>query len=288
MHFKKLVGILILFVLIFSCESKVDNIEEALIIPKPSEVYVQSGKFILKDVYAVSAENDLDEASIYFMDHVESLIEIKLDPTHNNKVEFIENLNLEDEAYELDVSANGITIQARDSRGAFYAIQSLIQLFGDYVGENNEIVIPYVHIKDSPRFSYRGMHLDVGRHMYSVDFMKKYIDAMAMLKMNAFHWHLTEDQGWRIEIKKYPKLQQVAAYRDETLVGHYSDQPHQFDGKHYGGYYTQDEIRDIVKYAEDRYITIIPEIEMPGHSQAAIAAYPELGCTGVRAILPPV
>jgi hexosaminidase len=116
--------------------------------------------------------------------------------------------------------------------------------------------------------------------MYSTAFLKKYIDAMAMLKMNTFHWHLTEDQGWRIEIKKYPKLQEIAAYRDETLVGHYSDQPHQFDDEKYGGYYPQYEIRDIVAYAKERFITVIPEIEMPGHSQAAIAAYPELGCTG--------
>jgi hexosaminidase len=124
------------------------------------------------------------------------------------------------------------------------------------------------------------MHLDVGRHFFSVDFIKKYINLMAMLKMNTFHWHLTEDQGWRIEIKKYPKLQEIAAFRDETLIGHYSDKPHQFDGKKYGGFYTQEEIKEVVKYASARQITIIPEIEMPGHSQAAIAAYPELGCTG--------
>ena len=123
------------------------------------------------------------------------------------------------------------------------------------------------------------MHLDVGRHLFSVDFIKKYIDALAMLKMNTFHWHLTEDQGWRIEIKKYPKLQEIAAYRQETLIGHYNDQPHQFDNQKYGGFYTQEEIKDIVQYANSRFITIIPEIELPGHSQAAIAAYPSLGCT---------
>ncbi len=124
------------------------------------------------------------------------------------------------------------------------------------------------------------MHLDVGRHFFSVDFIKKYIDMMSMLKMNTFHWHLTEDQGWRIEIKKYPKLNEIAAFRKETLIGHYSDQPHQFDGKKYGGYYTQEQIKDIVAYAAKRQIDVIPEIEMPGHSVAAISAYPELGCTG--------
>ncbi len=124
------------------------------------------------------------------------------------------------------------------------------------------------------------MHLDVGRHFFPVEFIKKYIDMLALLKMNTFHWHLTEDQGWRIEIKKYPKLQEVAAWRDETLIGHYNDMPHQFDGKKYGGFYTQEEVKEIVAYAAERHITVIPEIEMPGHSQAAIAAYPHLGCTG--------
>jgi hexosaminidase len=280
MHFKKFSVILLLFILIFSCREKYNEITEVAIIPKPSEQITKSGKFILKDFYAVSAENNLDVALLYFMNQIDTLIDIKLDPWHKNKIEFIENLDLEEEAYYLDISKKGITIQARDSKGAFYAVQTLFQLFPKNAGENNEIIIPLISIKDSPRFKYRGMHLDVGRHMYSVDFIKKYIDALARLKMNTFHWHLTEDQGWRIEIKKYPRLQEVAAYRDETLVGHYSDQPHQFDGKKYGGYYTQDQIKDIVAYAQERFVTIIPEIEMPGHSQAAIAAYPELGCTG--------
>jgi hexosaminidase len=124
------------------------------------------------------------------------------------------------------------------------------------------------------------MHLDVGRHLFSVEFIKKYIDALAMLKFNTFHWHLTEDQGWRIEIKKYPKLNTIAAYRDSTLAGHYTDRPRKYDKTRYGGYYTQEQVKDIVNYALEREITIIPEIEMPGHSKAAIAAYPELGCTG--------
>ena len=145
------------------------------------------------------------------------------------------------------------------------------------------IAIPCLELQDEPQFKYRGMHLDVGRHFFSVDFIKKYIDLMARLKMNTFHWHLTEDQGWRIEIKKYPKLQEIAAFRNETLVGHYNNQPHQFDGKKYGGFYTQEQIKEVVAYANTRQVTIIPEIEMPGHSQAAIAAYPALGCTGEQA-----
>ena len=124
------------------------------------------------------------------------------------------------------------------------------------------------------------MHLDVGRHFFDISFVKKYIDYIAMHKMNIFHWHLTEDQGWRVEIEAYPKLTEISAYRDESLIGHYRDEPRKYDGKKYGGYYTKDEMKDIVDYAKKRYITVVPEIEMPGHSRAALAAYPELSCTG--------
>jgi len=179
------------------------------------------------------------------------------------------------EAYQLDVSKQKVGIVFAQAEGQFYAIQTLLQLFQ---GETN--YLPAVTIKDAPRYAYRGMHLDVARHFFPVSFIKKYIDHLAKYKYNNFHWHLTEDQGWRIEIKKYPKLQTVAAFRKETLIGHYSDKPHQFDGQKYGGYYTQKEVKEIVAYAKKRYINIIPEIEMPGHAQAAIAAYPELGCTG--------
>ena len=184
-----------------------------------------------------------------------------------------------EEEYELKIEEENIFIESKNARGAFYAVQSLIQLL-PLPSDLNSFKIPCLRIKDQPQFTYRGMHLDVGRHFFSVDFIKKYIDLMAKLKMNTFHWHLTEDQGWRIEIKKYPKLQEIAAYRKETLIGHYNDQPHQFDGKPYGGFYTQEQIKEVVAYAKTRQVTIIPEIEMPGHSQAAIAAYPELGCTG--------
>ena len=141
------------------------------------------------------------------------------------------------------------------------------------------IELASVFIEDGPRYSYRGMMLDVGRHFFDVDFVKKYIDLLAMHKLNTFHWHLTEDQGWRIEIKKYPKLTEVGAFRDETLVGHYRDMPHQFDGERYGGYYTQEEIKEVVEYANSRFVTIVPEIELPGHAMAALAAYPELSCS---------
>ena len=188
-----------------------------------------------------------------------------------------------EEGYLLSVTSQRINIKARTAAGAFYGVQTLRQLLPPELEFNEtqtgiDWVIPTVDIADQPRFPYRGMHLDVGRHFFPVAFIYKFIDLLALHKMNRFHWHLTEDQGWRIEIKQYPRLQEVAAYRDETLVGHYNDQPHQFDGKKYGGYYTQEEIRQVIAYARSRHITIIPEIEMPGHALAALAAYPELGC----------
>jgi hexosaminidase len=180
-------------------------------------------------------------------------------------------------AYTLSFTPNGITIVGATNAGLFYGTQTLLQIFSQY-----NSTIPAMEISDAPRFSYRGLHLDVGRHMFPVAFIKKYIDLMSRHKFNRFHWHLTEDQGWRIEIKQYPKLQEVAAYRKETVIGKSSSKNRgkNFDGKRYGGFYTQDEIRDVVAYAQKRYVTIIPEIELPGHAQAALSAHPELGCTG--------
>jgi hexosaminidase len=183
--------------------------------------------------------------------------------------------------YEMLITQKGALIKSATPAGLFHGVQSLLQLVDHYRNPAEALAnIPCGYIKDEPRFAYRGMHLDVGRHMFPVAFIKQYIDMLAHYKMNRFHWHLTEDQGWRIEIKQYPKLQTVAAYRPETLVGHYGDQPQTFDGQRYGGYYTQKEVREVVQYAKERFVTIIPEIEMPGHAQAAIAAYPELSCHG--------
>ena len=231
-------------------------------------------------------ENDFKQVAEFLKSYLENGSSIKLKSTESAyKISFVKDNNItNNEGYELTITTNGITISASSPSGAFYGVQSLRQLlpvqFENGTYEDNEVAIQNLTIKDSPQFKYRGMHLDVGRHFFSVDFIKKYIDMMSMLKMNTFHWHLTEDQGWRIEIKKYPKLNEIAAYRNETLVGHYNDQPQKYDGKKYGGYYTQEQVKDIVKYASDRQITVIPEIEMPGHSVAAISAYPELGCTG--------
>ncbi|WP_374165104.1 beta-N-acetylhexosaminidase [Arcticibacter sp. MXS-1] len=177
-------------------------------------------------------------------------------------------------AYTLSVGKQGVSIQGRDAVGVFYGVQSLIQLLPPV--KSASLKVPFVTVTDAPRFAYRGMHLDVGRHFFPVSFLKKYIDYLALHKMNYFHWHLTEDQGWRIEIKKYPKLTQVGGYRTGTIIGHFPGTGN--DNKRYGGFYTQEEVKDVVNYAAKRYITVVPEIEMPGHSSAAIAAYPELSC----------
>ena len=180
-----------------------------------------------------------------------------------------------DEFYTISAAGNSMLIVAESAEGFFHSIQSILQLIEKKPGGGFEI--PATDFNDYPRFKYRGMHLDVARHFFPVSFIKKYIDYVATYKFNTFHWHLTDDQGWRIEIKKYPLLTQVGSCRTQTLVGNYGT--NKYDGKKYCGYYTQEQIRDVVKYAADRYITVIPEIEMPGHAVAALASYPYLGCT---------
>ncbi|MDG4714935.1 beta-N-acetylhexosaminidase [Winogradskyella marincola] len=281
MHIKKSLCLFILLLLIISCEKEPAQIIQPQIIPLPNSVEIIDSFFTIDESTGITYDDDLKVSALFLKDFIESGSPIHL--KEGNEIQFKLDNNLKPEAYVLTVSKDGMTIKASTDQGAFYAVQSLRQLMP--VGlENdtfleNEITVQALIVKDEPQFSYRGMHLDVARHMFSVDFIKKYIDALSMLKINTFHWHLTDDQGWRIEIKKYPKLQEVSAYRNQTLVGHYSDQPHQFDGKRYGGYYTQEEVKDVVQYAKARFVTVIPEIEMPGHAQAAIAAYPELGCT---------
>ncbi len=178
------------------------------------------------------------------------------------------------EGYALTVGADGIEIGARQPAGLFFGLQTLRQLIAA-----SPKSIPAVRIEDAPRFAYRGMHLDVSRHFFPIEFVKKFIDTMSAFKLNAFHWHLTDDQGWRLEIRKYPKLTEVGAWRKETIVGHARRGPKGYDGTPHGGFYTQDEAREVVRYARERSITVIPEIEMPGHAVAALAAYPQLACT---------
>jgi hexosaminidase len=191
------------------------------------------------------------------------------------------------EGYALDVRPTRIAARAPEPAGLFYAVQTLRQLLPPEIFREAPVGdvawrVPAVAIEDQPRFPWRGAHLDVARHFMPKEFVKKYIDLLALHKLNTFHWHLTEDQGWRLEITQYPKLTEVGAWRKETLVGHQSRDRSQwqFDGKPHGGFYTQEDAREIVAYGQARFVTVMPEIEMPGHAMAAIAAYPELGVTG--------
>ena len=267
--------------LFFSCEQETIQLKEIGIIPKPLFQEINKGVFVLDENIRFISDTELNEVSDYLKLYIEENYQVSFTPQkESKKIVFTSNDTISnEEGYELKIEENSILIASKNSKGAFYAVQSLLQLM-PIKSNGLAIAIPCLELQDEPQFKYRGMHLDVGRHFFSVDFIKKYIDLIARLKMNTFHWHLTEDQGWRIEIKKYPKLQEIAAFRNETLVGHYNDQPHKFDGKKYGGFYTQEQIKEVVAYANTRQVTIIPEIEMPGHSQAAIAAYPSLGCTG--------
>ncbi|WP_027126687.1 glycoside hydrolase family 20 protein [Gelidibacter mesophilus] len=283
MQFKKIGALIVFITILYNCDSQNTVKQKPQILPMPSHIESSNGEFILDNSVGISSDDSFKVSSNFLKEFIEKGNTLKL--KQNNSINFIKDESiLNDEGYQLTISPKQIEIRAKTDQGAFYAVQSLRQLLpaefenGSFSKKN--ISIPCITIVDSPQFKYRGMNLDVGRHFFSVDFIKKYIDALAMLKMNTFHWHLTEDQGWRIEIKKYPKLQEIAAFRDQTLVGSYNADPQQFDGKRYGGFYTQEEIKDVVAYAQTRHVTIIPEIEMPGHAQAAIAAYPELGCTG--------
>jgi hexosaminidase len=206
-----------------------------------------------------------------------SAIELILDPDLHR---------LGQEGYQLAVEADTLKLKSSAAGGIFYGIQTLLQLLPSAIFDGRphpELTwtLPQVLIEDSPRFGWRGAMLDCGRHFMPVEFLRKFIDLLAFHKLNVFHWHLTEDQGWRIEIKKYPKLTEIGAWRRETVLGHH-DAKLGGDGIPHGGFYTQEEIRALVAYAAGRHITIVPEIEMPGHSQAAIAAYPELGCTSAK------
>jgi hexosaminidase len=258
--------------------------QDFAIIPKPQEISTGVGKFILdKNCSLQYDETNIEVARIsgFFQEYLENVYDIKCKKSSGEKTiqfKILSNSNLGSEGYLLKVSEKSIVIIASKANGLFYGMQTLKQML-PVEAKNDNLEIPVTDIKDQPRFTWRGNMLDVGRHFFPVSFIKKYIDILAMYKINTFHWHLTEDQGWRIEIKKYPLLTEISHWRDETTLGHYSSKQG-LDGIGYGGSYTQDQAREIVRYAAERYITVVPEIEMPGHSSAALAAYPNLGCTG--------
>lgn len=249
------------------------------IIPKPNFYKIDSGSFKIGSNTQIWAEPNLSNESKflkYFLLNNHQIVPIP-STKPGNKIVFRINQSLaqQEEYYQITSSSKQIIIEAPNATGIFYGIQSLIQLFPS--GKYSSIRIPLVQIKDYPSYSWRGMHLDCSRHLFNVQFIKKYLEMMSYYKMNKFHWHLTDDQGWRIEIKKYPKLIEIGSKRNGTMVGHYREQ--KFDTIQYGGFYTQAEIKEIVAYANKLHIEVIPEIEMPGHALAAIAAYPELSCS---------
>ena len=261
--------------------SQVNNI-----IPTPKEQTIKNGFMLIENNPEIITNDKFKSASTLLKEAINEL-NLDNDEKPKNRIRFSYNKKLDNEEYILRINSNLITISASTENGAIFGFQSLNQLMNLNLN-NGAIKLKNQEIKDSPRFKYRGMHLDVGRHMYPVDFIKKYIDGLAMLKFNNFHWHLTEDQGWRIEIEKYPELNNIGSFRDSTLIGHYGDKPRQFDKSRYGGFYTKKEIKEIVKYANKRGINVIPEIEMPGHSQAAVASYPMLGCSGEQVGVAPL
>jgi hexosaminidase len=254
------------------------------VIPKPAELKVEEGSFeITPETRLIfdQSNKELVRIAQFLNDHFEKYYHFALpvasDGTTGIRLVTDASLKTGKESYTMRAGKTGVVITASAANGIFYGTQSLKQMLP--VRASEKIAVPYVEIKDEPRLAWRGVMLDVGRHFFPVSYIKEFLDHMAMYKLNTFHWHLTEDQGWRIEIKKYPRLTELAHWRDETVVGHASKST-TYDGIGYGGFYTQDQIRDLVQYAADRFITIVPEIEMPGHSTAALAAYPELGCTG--------
>jgi hexosaminidase len=191
-------------------------------------------------------------------------------------VRFVKLNNVIEHSYSIHIGET-ILISYSSDASCFYALNSLFQLI---VFEGDSWNIKQAFIHDYPKFEWRGLHLDVSRHFFSVDEVKRFIDLMALYKFNTLHWHLTDDQGWRIEIKKYPLLTYVGSKRDSTMMGHYNDEPRKFDKRRQQGFYTQDQVKEIVAYAKERYVNVVPEIEMPGHSRAALAAYPRFSCTG--------
>ncbi len=263
------------------------------VIPMPAEMVAEEGTFTLTP--SVPVVCSLDDGIV---------LKNALDAYHSEfgrlfgedccifgpegpRVKFAVNDALGGEEYILKVNDDGVSVEAGGGAGAFYAVQTLLQLvpLENLQAESSEsIALPFVEIRDYPEIAYRGVMLDVARHFFTVDEVKKVLDIMALHKMNVFHWHLTDDQGWRIEIKKYPNLTEFGSVRKRTIIGKDPggeyDETTQYDETPHGGFYTQEEIRDVVEYAASRHITVVPEIEFPGHARAAIASYPHLGCTG--------
>ncbi|MBO4625336.1 MAG: beta-N-acetylhexosaminidase [Bacteroidales bacterium] len=257
--------------------------QEFHVIPMPAEVNIAEGVFCVKGA-AYDMDENVDPASqdaiLRFVHALETVTGTKCKIAQGG-IEFAVNFDLAPEQYVIDITPKGARVEALDLNGFVYACETLKQMLPAAIYGNKKAdadwVLPCGHIEDQPRFAYRGMHLDPCRHFFTIEETKRYLDVMTAYKLNRFHWHLTEDQGWRMEVKAYPKLTEIGAWRNGTVI---KKDWNSNDGIRYGGFYTQEEMKEIVEYAAARGITVIPEIDLPGHMVAALAAYPELGCTG--------
>lgn len=247
------------------------------IIPTPIKYEVSTGALLIDAQLTVNPSNVPENVLHYFQNELDVCYNIDLIiNTSDAAVFFYYEKDMVKGAYEIQIGES-ILVRYSSDASCFHAINSLLQLIQ---GTRNNWSLSKCFVYDAPRFQWRGLHLDVSRHFFTVDEVKRYIDLMALYKFNTFHWHLTDDQGWRIEIKKYPQLTSIGSIRDSTIIGHYNDKPRIYDTTTYKGYYSQEEIKEVVAYASSKYITVVPEIEMPGHSRAALAAYPQYSCNG--------
>ena len=284
---KKLLLTFVAVVSLVACATSVEN-PEITVVPYPNELIVGEGTFDAKGA-AVTYDEALDSASVKVINALAQRlsfvtgVETAVSAGQSDKgFVFVLNAEIPSEAYTLDVTPEAVRVEASGLRGFNYAVQTIRQLlplevFASEPSPRTKWTIPAVQIKDEPRFAYRGLHFDEGRHFFGVDEVKRYLDIMELHKLNTLHWHLTEDQGWRIEIKKYPLLAEIGSVRKGTCI---KKEWENLDGVPYGGYYTQEQIREVVAYAASKGITVIPEVDLPGHMLGALAAYPELGCTG--------
>ena len=272
---------MMLAVLAFSCAKPQPQAFQ--VIPMPADVTITDGAFCVKGV-AVAVDSALDELSQKAVGRFVSALETATGAktkSGEGGISFVLNASLAPEQYTINIKADGAVVEASALNGFVYACETLKQMLPAAIYGTTKAkadwVLPYCSIQDQPRFAYRGMHLDPCRHFWTIEETKRYIDVMTAYKLNRFHWHLTEDQGWRMEIKAYPKLTEVSAWRNGTVI---KKDWGSNDGIRYGGFYTQEQMKEIVAYAAERGITVIPEVDLPGHMVAALAAYPELGCTG--------
>ncbi len=286
---KRFFSIALLLTALVSCSAPAER-EAVSVIPQPQHLRVDEGHFAITrnvPIYLDEKTPEMERIAAFLNERLAAsagftlkVEEADLRNTEKPGIWFM-NAGQPSEAYYLQVLPERILVEYGDGAGAFYALQTLLQLlpteiFADHRVRGVRWEVPCCDIEDAPRFAYRGMHLDCCLHFFEMDFLKRYIDIMALHKVNRFHWHLTEDQGWRLEIKKYPLLTEKGQWRKETVIG--SLKSGVYDGIPHGGYYSQEEVRELVQYAAERYVTIIPEIEMPGHALAAISCYPELSC----------